>query len=74
MTPAETLSNAARLMRERPEAWVAAVADWLDSRALDAADAVFADGVPGFRFCDDPPGIEAALKVAGAYLGGGDAA
>jgi len=46
-----------------------AVADWLDSRASDAADAVITDGVADFSWCDDPPGIESALHIARVYLG-----
>ena len=46
-----------------------AVADWLGERARDAGSAVLSGDRWSFGGSDDPPGIEAALKVARAYLG-----
>lgn len=46
-----------------------AVAGWLDSRAGDADSATPANGSWDLTWCDDPPGIKAALEVARAYLG-----
>jgi hypothetical protein len=47
-----------------------AVADWLESRAADAKGAYQSfSGEWHFGPCDDPPGIEDAIKIARAYLG-----
>lgn len=46
------------------------VAGWLDGRARDAKRAFpKAHGRWSFASCDDPAGIDAALKISRAYLG-----
>ena len=73
--PADTLHKTAKLMREQhgPEhqrhTFWHALADWIDNRARDAQDAIVVQDTLDLSYCDDPPGIEWALKVARAYLG-----
>jgi hypothetical protein len=76
-SPAETIRDAATAMRAEAQYLTSrigdtltAVAEWLDSRASDAGDAAQqADGTWSYRWCDDPAGIEAALKIARIFLG-----
>jgi hypothetical protein len=60
----------ARYIAGMQPAFALAVADWLATCARDAEGAYLrADGGWGLGGCDDPPGIEAALKIARACLG-----
>lgn len=47
---------------------VGAVAHWLEGRARDADCARFDGGMWSLDDCDEPVGVEEAIKVARAYL------
>jgi hypothetical protein len=49
---------------------VLAVADWLRAVAVDAAAAVLRGDGWTLSYCDEPGGVEAAMKIASAYLSG----
>lgn len=66
---ARTLADAAEHIASWHPLVALAVADWLDSRARDAQDARVVQDSLDLSYCDDPPGIEWALKIARAYLG-----
>jgi hypothetical protein len=72
-SPAALLRRAASAMRERAGAdpaasWHLAVAELLASAAREAVGARERGGEWHLDYCDNPEGIQAALKVARAFL------